>query len=77
MGYVMAVASALYPLYYENVTVSPNFIEERLEGRLSAEGRVRIGVLVWQLLLTILNKDVRVTWKTYKALSAEEADSAD
>ena len=77
MGYVMAVVSALYPLYCDKVTVSPDFVEERMEGQLSAEGRIRVGTVVWQLLLTILNKDVRDTWKTYKALSAEEADPAD
>ena len=77
MGNVMAVVSALYPLYCGKVTVSPDFVEERVEGQLSAEGRIRVGTVVWQLLLTILNKDVRDTWKTYKALSAEEADPAD
>jgi hypothetical protein len=77
MGSVLAVTSALYPLYHGKVTVTPDFVEERLEGQLSAEGRVRLGVVAWYLLLTVLNKDVRDTWKAYKALSAEEADLSD
>ena len=80
-GQILAAGAALYPLYGDRLQLTPDFSGKRLEGNLSAGGRIRIGTVALQALLLIANKDVRFVWRTYKQFkngrgSDSEAEAA-
>ena len=59
MGQVTGFAATFYPIYGKHLRVTPHFEKKILTGHLQGKGRIRIGFLVWQIIRTLLNKDMR------------------
>lgn len=67
-GQVLAVCGMLYPLLGGCVDVAGDFEKKRLEGHVSANGKIRIFTLLWVLGRLYYNKDIR---KLYQLLKKE------
>lgn len=67
-GEVLAAASALYPLCRERLLLDPDFSGKRLEGNVSAKGRIILAAVAWQALMVIASRDVRFVWRTWKQM---------
>ena len=65
LGYM----SLLFPLYYDNIDITPDFSEARLEGDLFMKGRIRLGTIGWSVLKVIWNKNVKITIARLKKIS--------
>ena len=65
LGYM----SLLFPLYYDNIDITPDFSEARLEGDLFMKGRIRLGTIGWSALKVIWNKNVKITIARLKKIS--------
>lgn len=62
-GYMLAFLGSIYGLIGECVQIQPDFEEQKLEGNVSAEGKIRViyfAVPAWKLFW---NKDVKITYK--------------
>ena len=59
MGQITGFAATLYPLYGNHLRVTPHFEKKILAGHLQGKGRLRLGFVVWQLVRTLLNGDMR------------------
>ena len=57
------------PLYYDNIDITPDFSEARLEGDLFMKGRIRLGTIGWSVLKVIWNKNVKITIARLKKIS--------
>ena len=67
-GQILAVLSALYPIYAENVEIYPEFEEKVLEGNIYIKGHIRGIHAVVMAFRIILDKNVRTTIKDVKSL---------
>ena len=65
-GRVLAVAGICYPLYGNNIKVTPYFDRKILEGELKVKGRIRGIVLLKSALKVGFNQEVREIWKNFK-----------
>ena len=65
LGYM----SLLFPLYYDNIDITPDFSEARLEGDLFMKGRIRLVTIGWSVLKVIWNKNVKITIARFKKIS--------
>ena len=65
-GRVLAVAGICYPLYGNNIKVTPYFDRKILEGELKVKGRIRGIVLLKSVLKVGFNHEVREIWKNFK-----------
>ena len=65
-GRVLAVAGICYPLYGNNIKVTPYFDRKILEGELKVKGRIRGIVLLKSALKVSFNQEVREIWKNFK-----------
>ena len=65
-GRVLAVAGICYPLYGNNIKITPYFDRKILEGELKAKGRIRGIVLLKSALKIGFNHEVREIWKNFK-----------
>ena len=72
LGYM----SLLFPLYYDNIDITPDFSEARLEGDLFMKGRIRLGTIGWSVLKVIWNKNVKITIARLKKIFRMEIDMA-
>ena len=61
--------SLLFPLYYDNIDITPDFSEAWLEGDLFMKGRIRLGTIGWSVLKVIWNKNVKITIARLKKIS--------
>lgn len=65
-GQILAVAGICYPVYKENLRITPVFDQKILEGELKLRGRICCGYLLligWQIFW---NKDVKVTYQRFQ-----------
>lgn len=58
-GYILAVVSSMYPLYGENLVITPDFEGPRIEGNVKFRGRIIIGVIAYYGVRIILDRRVR------------------
>jgi hypothetical protein len=56
---IIAIAYMLYPLYNGCIRVEGDFVDECLDGRIHAAGRMRLIVFVFEGLKLYMNKDFR------------------
>lgn len=68
LGYM----SVLFPLYGDNIDITPDFEEKVLEGDLFIKGRIRLIKVVRCGLGIIINKNCRITYKRFKKISGGE-----
>ena len=54
---------------YDNIDITPDFSEARLEGDLFMKGRIRLGTIGWSVLKVIWNKNVKITIARLKKIS--------
>lgn len=62
-GYALAGISLLWPLAAESVQIEPDFEREIFCGTARVRGKIRLFYAAAALLKTILNKNVRITFK--------------
>lgn len=65
-GQLLAVLSALYPIYANSIDLNPDFENQIIEGDLYLKGKIRVVyaiILVWNL---IFDKNIRMTYKDLK-----------
>lgn len=67
-GMHMAYMSVLFPIYYDNIDITPDFQEKVLTGDVYIKGRIRLISIVVHCLRFILNKNVRITIKRFKKI---------
>ena len=65
-GRVLAAAGVLYPLYKENVQITPVFDRKILEGELRIRGRIFGAMFLWTAWKVYRNRDIRTTWKGFQ-----------
>lgn len=65
-GRILAVAGICYPLYGNNIKITPYFDRKILEGELKVKGRIRGIVLLKSVLKVGFNHEVREIWKNFK-----------
>ena len=65
-GRILAVAGICYPLYGNNIKITPYFDRKILEGELKVKGRIRGIVLLKSALKVGFNQEVREIWKNFK-----------
>lgn len=65
-GRVLAAAGVLYPLYKENVLITPVFDRKILEGELRIRGRIFGAMFLWTAWKVYRNRDIRTTWKGFQ-----------
>lgn len=68
-GQHLGYMSILFPLYSDNIDITPDFAEKRLEGDLYICGRIRLGIVGWYALKVIWNKNVKITIERFKKIS--------
>lgn len=69
-GRVLAVLSALYPFYGDNIQIYPEFEKEILEGDVFIKGRIHLislGIAVWKLYF---DKNIKTTYEDFKSLKS-------
>lgn len=68
-GQHLGYMSILFPLYSDNIDITPDFAEKHLEGDLYICGRIRLGIVGWYALKVIWNKNVKITIERFKKIS--------
>lgn len=58
-GQLMACVGILYPIHGGHLQIIPDFEESRLEVRGFAKGKIILGILLYQLLILILDKNCK------------------
>ncbi len=58
-GYAAAAAAVLYPHYYKDFSLEPDFQDSCFAGECHGKGRIRLGYLLWILITLLLKKEVR------------------
>lgn len=66
-GKVTGFIYALPPRYQKGIRLRPHFQEECLDGDMALKGRIRLGSLLWPLLIIVVKP---CTWKVYKKFKA-------
>lgn len=65
-GYVLAVYSMFSYLLGKNVTITPDFEEKILEGKLKFSGHITLFVILWHCLIVLADKKLRIFMHSYK-----------
>lgn len=60
MGQVLSLCSFLFPLYGEQLTLTPYFDRNELSGRVRARGQLRLIHLLLALFRLLRNREIRV-----------------
>ncbi len=58
-GQIIAILSMFYPIYGDNVSITPDFDEKRIEGSLYLKGRIRAITLIRIAWRIYFNKDMK------------------
>lgn len=74
-GQMCGVLAMLMPFYGKRLELIPDFEQQIAEGKVSCRGRVRLGYLVWRILLLILNRDFWYVVGQFKSLRAEPREN--
>lgn len=69
-GQIMAIYGILYPLIGNNITVTPDFEQEIVEGNLLVKGRITVFTLIRIAWIIYFNKDIRRIVKLFKREAA-------
>ncbi|MBQ5952283.1 MAG: DUF2953 domain-containing protein [Lachnospiraceae bacterium] len=69
-GQILAIASALYPVYAGNARVQADFEQKVLEGDADVKGGLRLGYILFALLRILFNKKAR--WWIKKLLKKDK-----
>ena len=72
-GNVMAVYSAVHPLYMNDFQLTPYFNEPRFEGKADIRGRIYLFYLAYLAVTTILNKNIRYVISYLKYMKEEDS----
>ena len=68
-GQHLGIMSAFFPLYYDNIDITPDFENKILEGDIMIKGRIRLWSVGWCALKVIWNKNVKITISRFKKIS--------
>lgn len=74
-GQMCGVLAMLMPFYGKHLELIPDFEQQIVEGKVSCRGRIRLGYLVWRVLLLILNRDFWYVVGQLKSLRAEPKET--
>lgn len=69
-GRALGAVAVFYPKYGKQISITPYFDREILEGQLDVRGRIRVGTLLWHALKLYMNKEVK---QLYKRIRHKEA----
>lgn len=70
-GQILGGLSVLYPLYGKHIRVTPDFLEEVIEGELYLAGRIRVITLLAISVRLLLNKEFKQLRKRFQTLKEE------
>ena len=65
-GQLLAAAGVFYPLYKENIQITPVFDRQVLEGDFLIKGRIFGAAFVWTAWKIYRNRNVRITWQGFR-----------
>lgn len=65
-GQLLAAAGVFYPLYKENIQITPVFDRQVLEGNFLIKGRIFGAAFVWTAWKIYRNRNVRITWQGFR-----------
>lgn len=65
-GQLLAAAGVFYPLYRDNIQITPVFNRQVLEGDFLLKGRIFGAAFVWSAWKIYRNRDVRTTWQGFR-----------
>ena len=65
-GQVLAGVSMVYPFISDHLDIWPDFEEEIVEGNVTVKGNIRLIHLIVFLVVCVIDKNVRVTYKDFK-----------
>lgn len=65
-GQLLAAAGVLYPLYREQIQITPVFDRQVLEGEVKIKGRIFGVAFAWTAWKIYRNQDVRITWQAFR-----------
>lgn len=68
-GQHLGIMSAFFPLYYDNIDITPDFENKILEGDIMIKGSIRLWSVGWCALKVIWNKNVKITVSRFKKIS--------
>ena len=68
-GQHLGYMSVFFPLYCDNIDITPDFSKKIFEGDIFIKGRIRIAVICLYVLKVVLNKNVKITVERFKKIS--------
>lgn len=68
-GQHLGIMSAFFPLYYDNIDITPDFENKILEGDIMIKGSIRLWSVGWCALKVMWNKNVKITISRFKKIS--------